>query len=101
MASHMRLSRTFPRCIFDSETLRKAITLFAELMGGTEDQSPPSRTLRNGDDRWSFDSDEEFLSAYAQDFTWGHYRWQRYDGGLLASKRRYGRGGDRGVGRWV
>lgn len=65
----MKLSRTFPRCVFSSTTLREALDVYYALPRKRgEEAAVLGREIVNGDDTWSFDETEELLGAYERGF---------------------------------
>src|SRR5579859_7455979 len=60
----MQIRRSFPRCIFEPQTIRGAIESFVEMLD--EDRATTLIRRMTFDDGGAlFDSDEEFLSEYA------------------------------------
>lgn len=71
--------RTYPRCVFASKDIRRAIEVFKELERPEDATwSVWSRELEVDNTRWKLDDDDEFFAAYDRGFNMAEFQATMY-----------------------
>ncbi len=60
----MEKTKEYPQTLFSADVVRDAFNAYKEQLPKRWDAPYVSRTITNGDEKWKFDSDEEFFAAY-------------------------------------
>ena len=71
----MQKSKRYKRVRFSAEVIQAALEVFTETVPPDAQINTTSRTVDNGQEEWTFDTDEEFLAAYRKGAK--KYRFQK------------------------
>jgi predicted nucleotide-binding protein len=86
MEAVMRKEKHYQGALFSADVVREALQTAIDLLEGPAPKDltreGPLREISRGNERWSFDSDEEFFAEYRRGFTSASYQYSLYSRAL-------------------